>query len=566
MKRILIALVIAALALCPPALADALADAPVHYLGKPLQDFTVQTIDGGSFTLSEALKDHDMVLINLWATWCGPCGMEFPYMEEAYEQYSDRVAIIALSVEPGDTADVLRAYAEERGMTFPIGSDSETGLANVFSVSVIPTTVVVDRFGNVALVESGAQTSAGSFTALFDHFLSEDYTETAVLEGFPSIRPVAAADEAALAAGGELAFENPEDDGLWPMLPAENGGRAALQSSNAGVGDSIAVVYATVNAREGDALAFDFKTSLQPAFDALFVSVDDEVVKRFTGEHDWTAWAIPLPEGEHEIAFGCEKDHSGDGVEDRAWISGARVVNGAALPPEPPVGDAFSVRVSDTESRPVAFDDPSGLLAYYFGTDRGWITADPAEIEVTLSAAEDPETVVVEGLEGYDTLSAQAEPGAAGYAVSLAVGADGFNRINVYPGTDDAALASPETLLLFDGETGADAFVAYLAEYGIDVSWRYAQEEAPAGTLAAYEIRVVDQNGDPVSGAVVNFCTDDACTPAQSDGDGVITFEGAPQAYHLQILTLPEGYRFDAEDDLYTEPTYSAMTLEVTRD
>ena len=76
-------------------LAVSAAAAEEDYLGKPLADFTAETIGGGSFTLSEALKEKELVIINLWATWCGPCGMEFPYMEEVYEQYQDRVEIIA---------------------------------------------------------------------------------------------------------------------------------------------------------------------------------------------------------------------------------------------------------------------------------------------------------------------------------------------------------------------------------------------------------------------------------------------------------------------------------------
>ena len=104
------------------------------YLNQPLADFTVETIDGGSFTLSEALGEKELVIINLWATWCPPCAMEFPYLQEAFEQYEDRVAVIALSLDPSDTPEMLKAYAEARGLTFPVGSDSGIGLAKYFQV------------------------------------------------------------------------------------------------------------------------------------------------------------------------------------------------------------------------------------------------------------------------------------------------------------------------------------------------------------------------------------------------------------------------------------------------
>lgn len=159
---------------------------PLAILGQPLPDFTVETIDGNTFTLSEALKDHDMVLINLWATWCPPCEREFPFMQEAYEQYKDRVAVVALSVEPKDTPEVLTEYANAHGMTFPIGSDGKTNLADTFVTIGIPTSVVVDRFGNVALVEAGAKVETSAFVNLFEYFLQDGYTATTVLEGFPT--------------------------------------------------------------------------------------------------------------------------------------------------------------------------------------------------------------------------------------------------------------------------------------------------------------------------------------------------------------------------------------------
>ena len=173
---------IAALLLCLTLSAAWAAGTPESYLGNPLPDFTVTTITGDTFTLSEALKTKKAVLVNLWATWCPPCEMEFPFMEEAYEQYKDRVEIIALSVETADTQEMLTQYAEAHGMTFPVASDSKVGLGRIFANSGIPTTLLVDRFGNVAMIEVGAQPSVSFFSNAFDILLSDDYTETRVLD------------------------------------------------------------------------------------------------------------------------------------------------------------------------------------------------------------------------------------------------------------------------------------------------------------------------------------------------------------------------------------------------
>ena len=141
--------------------------------GMKLKDFTVKTIDGKNFTLSEVLKDHDLVLINLWATWCPPCKMEFPFLQEAWSKNKDRVAVIALSVEPTDTEAKLRSYAGAVGLTFPIANAGSTGLDS-FAASGIPTTVLVDREGNVASVEIGAKVSAQEFQDLFAQYLPEE--------------------------------------------------------------------------------------------------------------------------------------------------------------------------------------------------------------------------------------------------------------------------------------------------------------------------------------------------------------------------------------------------------
>ena len=70
--------------------------------------------EGKTFTLSEALKDHEAVLINFWATWCDPCKNEFPMLNKVYEEVKDKVAFIALSKEPKDTAEKIEAFRQER--------------------------------------------------------------------------------------------------------------------------------------------------------------------------------------------------------------------------------------------------------------------------------------------------------------------------------------------------------------------------------------------------------------------------------------------------------------------
>ena len=137
-----------------------------------LDDFAVKTIDGKDFTLSEALKDHALVLINLWATWCPPCKAEFPFLQEAWSENSDRVAVIALSVEPTDTESKLQSYARVMELTFPIANVGDTGLDS-FVTTGIPTTVLVDRNGNVVSVDVGAKFSTKEFQDLFDQYIAK---------------------------------------------------------------------------------------------------------------------------------------------------------------------------------------------------------------------------------------------------------------------------------------------------------------------------------------------------------------------------------------------------------
>lgn len=154
----------------------------VSILGQPFPDFTATDTEGSTFTLSEALKEKKLVLINLWATWCPPCQAEFPFLNEAYLQRADDVAVIALSIEPDDTLDIIAQYKKQLDLSLPMGRDEDLALAGYVDLYYIPTTVIVDRFGNACFMDSGMFTSAEEILALMDGFLGDDYTASRVIE------------------------------------------------------------------------------------------------------------------------------------------------------------------------------------------------------------------------------------------------------------------------------------------------------------------------------------------------------------------------------------------------
>ena len=559
-------------------LAAAPARADAARLGDPMPDFSAATIAGDTFTLSEALQEKDMVVINLWATWCPPCRMEFPFMQEAWEAYQDRVALIALSVEPEDTDEKLTAYAEENGLTFPIAREEDLGFGSMYAYEGIPTTLVVDRFGNLVYREVGAQTSVGAFTNLFDYFLSDGYTESKVLESTPPSMPsVAPTDEALLSAagnaeGGGLAFYNPSDPYVWPvMVEEENGGRSSLVSSNGGEDNTESTVIVDVVAGEGDALAFEFYTSTEAACDLLNITVDGRLVKSFGGEHAWTQWGLPLSKGAHEIEFSYRKDMLMGAGEDLACIDNVRLVSGqeaeallAALPVYP-TSEEMTLAVTSGDAREIVFDDPAGAMDRYFAAQSYWIVpSGTVEVEAAITADVDPEAAAF--LSTYDdamTALRDSLTDEGVYAASTAIDAVDatgypYTGMILYP----FMTAGPEDwrcVVAFVDEDNVNALVGMLADVGAPVSWRYADGGVPETEAAVAEepegftVTFVDQEGAPVPGCIINFCTDDACVPIIADENGVAVFAGGADTYHLQVIRVPAGYEFDTTQEFQAE-------------
>lgn len=125
---------------------------PVQAEGDTAPDFTAELAGGGTFTLSE---QHDkVVLLNFWATWCGPCVREMPAFERLQADYGDRVAILAVnSMENAKTVD---QFIEQTGYTFPIAYDETGAIGRNFPTDGIPYTLVIGKDGIVKYIYIGA--------------------------------------------------------------------------------------------------------------------------------------------------------------------------------------------------------------------------------------------------------------------------------------------------------------------------------------------------------------------------------------------------------------------------
>ena len=142
-------------------------------LGQAMPDFTVPLTDGTSATMSGNLKEKDLVVLNIFASWCGPCEREFPGMESVYQANKDRVEIISVSGDPSDTMEVISEYKSSHGLSFPMGLAGD-GLS-LMKFPGFPTTVFIDRDGKVGFVKIGAFASEKDFEEKINVFLSPEY-------------------------------------------------------------------------------------------------------------------------------------------------------------------------------------------------------------------------------------------------------------------------------------------------------------------------------------------------------------------------------------------------------
>jgi len=139
-----IAVIAAALAIGLPALAGP--------SGAPAPQFTLSARSGRDVSLTQ--YHGQVVMINFWASWCGPCRQEMPLLESIYKKYNKLgFTLLGVNVEPDSQAadDWLKATP----VTFPILYDKESKVSKLYEVAGMPSTVIIDRSGKLRVLHQG---------------------------------------------------------------------------------------------------------------------------------------------------------------------------------------------------------------------------------------------------------------------------------------------------------------------------------------------------------------------------------------------------------------------------
>ena len=470
--------------------------APIGYeVGQQLQDFTVSTFDGAEFHLA----DHrgQIVIINLWGTYCTPCVQELPEFEKLCEEHEGEVAILAVhssmtgDVEPQDY--VVSKGWDKWDIDFTLDDENDTVFTIVNGSTALPQTIVLNRRGEVIHNQD---------RALTPEMLNALYKQ---------------ADESvpATPGGSSAAVPTPPE----APAPAQEAAPVSFESD------------APVGYEVGQQLA-DFKASTFDGGEFHLADHKGQIVII----NLWGTYCTPCVQELPEFEKLCE-EHEGELVILAVHSS----MTGDVEPQDYVVSKGW-----DKWDIDFTLDDDNDTI---FGIVNGSTTLPQTIVlnrrgEVIYNMARSLTPEMLGALYKQADESVPAAPG-SGSAIPTPPEAPA-SAAEPAAAAQPAAMPSPALTEAAASESTEQAAPAPAAE-------EKPQAEAAAKEAAGpYQVLVTDEAGDPVPGVTVQFCSDSTCVLGKTGDDGIAAFDSAAGSYTIHIQKVPQGFARDRTE--YTAP------------
>ncbi len=476
------------LTLASAVISDTSLDGVSYGLGDVIRDFTVTTPEGEEYTISALLEEKDAVVLNFWYIECQPCAAEFPYLQEAYETYGDNIAVLALNPE-NKSDDEIAAFKADNGLTFPM-AQCGTELKTAMELTMYPTTVVIDRYGVITLIEKGTVTSADLFLSAFAYYSAEDYKQSLVAD----IESLLTEDETEVPMGTE---ENPIELGGITEFDAEVPAGEKLyyhiykvSGMKMTVSDpDVYVIYdgKTYQSENGE---ISFVVTSADTFTPVVLAIgnsssaDKTFAVTFSNLEGTSANPYPLEMGQFDTAIEADNDQG-------VYYTFTATENGTVT--------VYNVSATDN----VGYDYVLYNLTSYANR-----------------------TLLSDGATDENGVASVSVAVSAGDLVTLTV-ATTPDENNAYPAADLTSYIYFTPSTEPDGETGGETGGEIVED------------------KVEYTIYVVDEKGKGISGVKLTVTADGAGASLTTDKNGKAVTEQKDGEYTV-TLTLPSGYTSDA--------------------
>ncbi|TDF95867.1 TlpA family protein disulfide reductase [Paenibacillus piri] len=117
--------------------------------GKPAPAFTLKGLDGKTYQVGGEGEREKPLIVNFWASWCGPCHEEAPDLKRMYDKYAKQFDLYGVNVTKGDRLEDVKGFIQKYNISFPVLLDQEGKTAEKFRILFVPTSFLIDKHGNL---------------------------------------------------------------------------------------------------------------------------------------------------------------------------------------------------------------------------------------------------------------------------------------------------------------------------------------------------------------------------------------------------------------------------------